>query len=212
MAVIVPTITTDDPHVYREQLERTAKFAPRIHIDLADGKFTPNKLIEINSVWLPESIAVDIHAMYKKPQDIVEKLSALKPSLIVFHAEAETDFLTMAEHIHRQGILFGVAILQDTPVSSIHKYLHELDHVLIFSGTLGSFGGQVDLDLLDKVKELKAVKLELEIGWDGGINALNAKDLVEGGVDVLNVGGFIQKSADPEAAYAKLQVVLNQSK
>ena len=30
------------------------------------------------------------------------------------------------------------------------------------------------------------------------------RQLAEGGVDVLNVGGFIQKSKDPEAAYATL--------
>ena len=33
----------------------------------------------------------------------------------------------------------------------------------------------------------------------------NAYSLVQGGVDVLNVGGAIQKSSDPHAMFTKLQ-------
>ncbi len=51
---------------------------------------------------------------------------------------------------------------------------------------------------------LRKLKPELEIGWDGGVNDTNAAILVQSGVDVLNVGGFIQKSKDPQAAYNKL--------
>ena len=50
------------------------------------------------------------------------------------------------------------------------------------------------------------------IGWDGGINADNVVELVRAGVEVLNVGGFIQHSSDPGAAYAKLEAVTNSKK
>ena len=33
--------------------------------------------------------------------------------------------------------------------------------------------------------------MDLEFGWDGGITDQNVAVLVNGGVDVLNVGGFI---------------------
>jgi ribulose-phosphate 3-epimerase len=65
------------------------------------------------------------------------------------------------------------------------------------------------LKLLNKVTELRKLKPELEIGWDGGINVDNAKQLSEGGVDVLNVGGAIQKAEDPKAAYDKLRLTAN---
>jgi pentose-5-phosphate-3-epimerase len=44
----------------------------------------------------------------------------------------------------------------------------------------------------------------LEIGWDGGINDRNISQLVFGGVDVLNVGGYIQNANNPERAYNSL--------
>jgi ribulose-phosphate 3-epimerase len=75
--------------------------------------------------------------------------------------------------------------------------------VLIFSGKLGHFGGHADLDLLDKVRQLKEIKPTLEIGWDGGVNDQNAAELAHGGIDVLNAGGYLH-GKDPAAAYAKL--------
>ncbi len=212
MAVIVPTVTTDDSHLYREQVERVVRFSPRIHIDLADGILSPNKLMGVTRAWLPEGVVVDVHLMFKFPTPVLIELMAMKPSMVIIHAEARASIRAVSELLKTQDICCGVAILQETQVEKISDDLKYIDHVLVFSGTLGSFGGQVDLNLLEKVKQLKAIKPELEIGWDGGINALNATDLVEGGVDVLNVGGFIQKSADPAAAYAKLQIAVQQSK
>jgi ribulose-phosphate 3-epimerase len=54
------------------------------------------------------------------------------------------------------------------------------------------------------VKQIKAIHPDVEIGWDGGVNDKNARSLADGGVDVLNAGGFIQKAEDPETAYQQL--------
>ena len=100
-------------------------------------------------------------------------------------------------------------IAQINPVSGkILSSLEKIDHVLIFSGDLGHFGGKADLTLLNKVKYLKDKKPSLEIGWDGGINDQNAQNLLDGGVDVLNVGGYIQRSGDPAHAYAILKGII----
>ncbi|MGI0133798.1 MAG: hypothetical protein ACREBW_02415, partial [Candidatus Micrarchaeaceae archaeon] len=85
-----------------------------------------------------------------------------------------------------------------------------IDHVLIFSGHLGHFGGSADTRLLAKVRELRSLKPSVEIGWDGGVNATNAAELAAGGVDVLNVGGFIQHAVNPVQAYSYLEDLVQQ--
>ena len=105
------------------------------------------------------------------------------------------------------GARFSIALLADTPVSKVRHEIHSFDHALIFSGNLGFHGGSADLSLLKKAKEIRQLDHEIEIGGDGGINADNAADLVHGGVTVLNVGGYVQKSDDPQAAYATLKEV-----
>ena len=97
-----------------------------------------------------------------------------------------------------------------TPVDKIKSALGNIDHVLVFSGNLGYQGGsEADVALLDKVKKLRELKPTLEIGWDGGVSDQNARQLAEGGVDVLNTGGFVHNAENPSDAYAKLKEVTN---
>lgn len=209
MAIICPTVTASNPHEYREQVERLTPFAERIHLDFMDGLFTKSKSIELSKVWLPHEhkIECDLHLMYMRPDLYVNEIKHIKPSLVVIHAEAQGDFMRFADKLHYSKIKVGVALLPQTPVKIISAALDEIDHVLIFSGDLGHFGGKANLALLKKATELKILKPELEIGWDGGINEHNVAHLIKSGIDVLNVGGYIQHSNDPASAYATLEAI-----
>ena len=208
MAAIAPTVTAYDPHEYRVQMERIAHFAERIHIDFMDGLFTPKRSIEVDQAWRPHSVQIDLHMMYDRPDLFFDQMMLLEPALVIIQAEAEGKFVPLAEKLHARGVKVGVALLQSTTVEDVKPALQHIDHAMIFSGDLGHFGGRVDLALLAKVKELKTIKPDIEIGWDGGVSDENARDLIAGGVDVLDVGGFIHKAKDPAFAYAKLEQAL----
>jgi ribulose-phosphate 3-epimerase len=139
----------------------------------------------------------------------LDQLVKLKPRLAVIHYEAEVNHAHFATHLREHGIKAGLAILQDTPVAAVNDLLVSFDHVLIFSGNLGHHGGQANLDLLEKVQQIRKNYPDIEIGWDGGINDQNAKQLVDAGIDVLNVGGFIQKADDPSERYQELMKVMS---
>ena len=205
MAVICPTIDAETEAQYREQCERIATFAHRLHIDVADGSMTPNKLVALKDVWWPQGMHADIHCMVRQPTALLPQLIHLEPKLVIFHAEAEGNYAACAEQLRRHGIRSGVALLPETPVELIVSSLSFIDHVLIFSGSLGHFGGTADMSLLEKVKQLHEHKPGLEIGWDGGVNADNAAQLVKAGVLVLNVGGAIHRATEPADAYATLK-------
>jgi ribulose-phosphate 3-epimerase len=206
MIDICPTITTNHSHTYREQMERITPFATRVHIDLADGVFTPNKLMPVDQVWWPGGMRADLHVMFQKPFDYLDILVALGPQLVIVHAEAEGDFLAFAKRLHHHGIEAGVALLPDTKPEIIKPGLEFIDHVLIFSGNLGYQGGsEANLALLDKVSAIKSLKPTIEVSWDGGVNDQNAAQLVQGGIEVLNVGSYIQKAPDAEKAYTTLR-------
>lgn len=208
MAVICPTVLAEEAHAYREQMERIAPFAKRLQIDLTDGIFAPSKTVSLNEIWWPDQVRADIHLMYKHPAKELELLIKLKPHLVIIHAEADVDLKAFAGSLHEHDIKAGLCLLKDTPVDSVREQLPDFDHLLVFSGTLGFFGGAADLGLLDKARQSKAIAPRIEIGWDGGVNDQNAKALATGGVDVLNVGGFIQKAENPGEAYAKLKSIV----
>lgn len=204
MVAICPTVTASEPHAYRAQVERIAPFSKRIHIDLMDGQFAPSVSPSLEQVWWPAELTADIHLMYQKPMDHIAQLIKLRPHMVVIHNEADVHHMHFAALLHREGIKVGLALLQDTPAEYAFQIMHSFDHVLVFSGNLGYHGGVADLGLLEKVQQIRRHYPEAEIGWDGGVNAKNARALAEGGVDVLNVGGTIHTAKDPGAAYAKL--------
>jgi ribulose-phosphate 3-epimerase len=210
MSRICPTVTANDLHEYREQLERVESFAERVHIDLMDGKLAPTKSPALSEIWLSEKLICDIHLMYQNPSDFTEELIALKPNLVIIHAETHSsnDLPLMATQLREAGIKFGLALLPQTSVESIKYLLPHCQAALVFAGKLGYHGGEADLSQLNKIKELKDEHRWLEIHWDGGVNGKNAKQIVEAGVDVLNVGGFIQKSENPKDSYLQLVALL----
>jgi ribulose-phosphate 3-epimerase len=205
---ICPTVTAFDAHEYRRQVELLETFAERIHIDLMDGQFAPHVSPDLSQVWWPKNLIADLHLMYKKPGDYLDQLIRLKPNLVIIHFEAEVDHQDFVGRLHEHGIKAGLALLQDTTVDQAAELIPLFDDVMVFSGNLGEHGGTADESLQNKVRQIKAQFPGTEISWDGGINDQNAVPLVEAGVSVLNVGGFIQKAGNPEEAYAILKTLV----
>lgn len=208
MSFVCPTVTAYDLHEYRAQIERVQPFAKRIHVDLMDGEFAPTKSPDIKKLWLPKDVVCDIHLMYKKPMEQLEELFKMQPDMVIVHAEADVDFVKFTDRLQEKNIKIGLALLPETTVESVHHLLHIFDQVLLFSGNLGHHGGQADLSLLSKINEIHEYLPLMEIAWDGGINTDNATQLVDAGVNVLNVGGFIQKSDTPQTSYNQLVSLL----
>jgi ribulose-phosphate 3-epimerase len=206
MAIICPTVTAFDEYDYNEQIKTLKIFATHIHIDLMDGQFAPTQSPDLDHIWWPPEFTVDIHLMYQRPMDHIDQLIKLKPRMVIIHNEADVHHMDFAARLHTAGIQAGLAVLHDTPIEWTEQIMHSFDHLLIFSGNLGYQGGSTaDLGCLDKVAYVKQHHPDAEIGWDGGINQLNAAILAGGGVDVLNVGGFIKNAEDPRSAYATLE-------
>lgn len=209
MPLISPTVLADDAHDYQVQMNKIVPFAKRIQIDLTDGVFAGSPTISLEQVWCPEGILMDLHLMYKNPADHMDAIIKLRPHMVIVHAEAEGNYIKLADRLHAADIKVGVALLPKTSTHLIKPSLQAIDHVLIFSGDLGKFGGIANLELLQKVKQLKEWKENLEFGWDGGVNDINAKQLASGGVDVLNVGGFIQNSPYPQDNFNLLNSLIS---
>ncbi len=203
MAIICPTVLAATPDEFSGQIKRVS-FAPRIQLDFMDGEFAPTKSIDLSEAWWPDNIKADLHLMYKRPADYLEIILKQKPNLVIIHAEAEVDLKDFAAKLHEAGIKAGLCILPETTVSSVADVLPDYEHLLIFGGKLGYFGGNADLSQAGKGAEAKQINPNIEIGWDGGANDQNARELVDKGIEVINVGGFIQKADNPEAAYQKL--------
>ena len=209
MSEIVPTILAETVEEYKASVERLQPFARRVHVDISDGEFAPNFLLGETQLYWPDEWQVDIHAMVARPSEHLAALIALKPSLIIIHAEIQEDRAVIINQIKAAGIKAGIALLRTTVPSTLADIIQLADHVMIFSGELGKYGGTASLMQLEKVRLVKAINPAAEIGWDGGITIENAYTLAQGNVTVLNTGSAISKADDPSVVFAVLTKEIN---
>lgn len=208
MPVICPTITAADPHSYREQVAKVEEFAKRLHIDLADGTLAPTKLMGAAQIYWPEDAIADIHMMYKRPRDFIETVISLKPNMVIVQAESEGDMRGLILELQSMGIKAGIALLPDTKVDDVADLISAADHVLLFAGKLGYQGGKADMSVTKKIPDIKAINPTTELGWDGGITSENVPLLIQQGVEVLNVGSYLQQADFPADVYKELTGLL----
>lgn len=216
MTVIAPTITTSDTAVYQQKLEDFLAFAERIQIDITDGELAPSQTINLNQLYWPKpderQAKIDLHLMLMRPIQWLDQIVSLSPDKVILHAESDeaaANLPRIFEHLRRFGIEVGVALLPNTQPGEAKNLLEISDTVLIFGGHLGYQGGVADLSQLNKIPIIKAINPRATIEWDGGASLDNIANLVEAGVDQVNVGSAISGQSNVKAAYDELLAKLS---
>ena len=208
MSIICPTILARNLSEYNVALEKIEDFAQRIQLDFTDGDFAPSRTINLIEAHWPAHVHADFHVMHRDPLKEIETLISQHPHLVIVHAESD-HAKEVIDELNAVRIKTGIAILPETSVESVEPLLDLVSHVLIFGGHLGYYGGEADLTQLKKVEEIRDLKPDIEIGWDGGANDKTVELLADGGIDVINVGSYINSAPDPEVAYRKLLDIVN---
>ena len=201
---IVPAILANSKQDFKVQVERINTFTRRVQIDIVDGLFAPNKTLDVTNIWWPKGWETDLHMMVARPSEHLETIFKLNPSLCIFHAEAQEDLLPIFEALKQHDIKTGVALLPGTFPGAVQRYIEAADHVMIFAGQIGVQGSRADLLQTEKVSLIRAIKTDVEIGWDGGANMTNVRTLAHSDVDVINVGSAISQAPDPAAMFKAL--------
>ncbi len=204
MPVVVPTITTDNPSTFQTNLTNFSQFSKRIQVDVSDGTFAPTNTVPLTNMTFPEGATIDLHLMMVRPSEHLQTILSLKPSLCIVHAEVDDNLDQFFASLHSAGIKTGLALIKTTFPGRVQNLLTSVDHAMIFAGALGRQGGAIDMMQTEKVPLIRAIKPEIEIGWDGGINLSNIRALAHADIDVLNVGSAITSAADPAAMYQSL--------
>lgn len=173
-----------------------------LHLDVMDGSFVPNisfgmPIIKSIKDNVNNDFILDTHLMIVNPDKYIEDFKNIGCNIITIHKEACDDYLSTLNHIKDMGVLAGISINPDTPVSEIDNALQVADLILIMSVNPG-FGGQKFIDsslqkieYLNNKKKLNNYKYLIEV--DGGINNMNIKNVTDTGCDLIVAGSSIFK-------------------
>ena len=162
MATIVPTITTADINEFNANLENFKTFTKRVQIDMSDGTFTPTQMVPLANMTLPPDLKIDLHMMTAKPSQYLQNILALKPSMVIMHAEVDDDLPGVIQQLRAANIRVGIALLKGTFPRRVQALINSVDHVMIFAGTLGAQGGAIDMLQIEKIPLIKAIKPDLD--------------------------------------------------
>lgn len=176
-----------------------------IHVDVMDGHFVPNLTFGMPIIDSINSISkkpLDIHLMISKPERYIHDFLKYNTKVLTVHLEASKHLHRTIQEIKSHGIMAGVAINPHTDVNHLNEIISDIDVVCLMSVNPGFSGQNFISNSINKVKNLKnniiANKSDCKIQVDGGVNAKNAKELIENGADILVAGNYIFKSENPK--------------
>lgn len=188
-----------------------------IHFDIMDGNFVPAITFGpkiIKPLRTLTKIIFDTHLMILNPAKYADLFMDAGSDIITVHLEAVKDMKSMIKQVKDRGKKIGVSIKPNTPAKKLHKYIDQLDLVLVMSVEPG-FGGQKFMEpMLKKVIDFRNIidknHLNCLIEIDGGINKSNAHLACQAGVDIVVAGSAIFGSSNPTKAIKELRASFKQ--
>ncbi len=206
---LAPSILSFDPSRYRDAVaELVATDVEWIHFDVMDGQFVPPITFGaelIRSVRSLGATPFEAHLMTREPEKHFEAFTAAGCQRIIFHAEATVHAHRLVTMLREKGVQAGVAINPATSVEAIRPILDHLDLALVMTVNPG-WGGQALIpSCLDKVRELRQLRPDLEIEVDGGIDGRSIRTAAEAGANVFVAGNYLARSASIAEGVASLK-------
>lgn len=210
--ILAPSILSADFARLAEQIAEARRGgAGMVHVDVMDGHFVPNITIGppvVKDLRQATDLPLDCHLMIENADRWVDAFVDAGAQWISVHVEALPHLQRTVAHLHERGAKAGVALNPSTPLSVLEEILAELDYVVVMSVNPGFSGQSFIPGSLDKVRRLRvqvqARGLATRIEVDGGVDASNARALVEAGADILVAGNAVYGQGNAEAAARRL--------
>lgn len=207
MPEITPAINVETFEELKKQIQAVEPYTKWVHIDVADGTFTPNSIWhsapDLNTLETP--LNIEVHLMIS---DIDKRFADwLLPNVkrLIIHLEAAHDPFFVVQKIKEAGKEAGIAILPETDWKEARPFWNRVDSILLLAVSPGFAGQKIHPNTVDKISELHTACPSCIIGVDGGVNINNAKDLTEAGANRLVAASAIFGKDDIKKAIENLK-------
>jgi ribulose-phosphate 3-epimerase len=209
---IIPAILTDSAAELEKMLRLCETFTRYVQIDIMDGQFVPSRSIGWQDiVRVKPSLEWEAHLMVAQPQNELAHYKQAGAFRAIVHYEIASEPEKVIAAGKRLGLQIGLAVTPETPVSKILPLSDQLDSLLFMSVHPGYYGAKYLPEVVDKVREFRAARPDLEIAMDGGIKEANILDVARAGVNGICVGSGIFLQPDPAASFGRLQALVDRS-
>jgi len=212
---IIPAINAKTFEEVKGKISKVKEFLPEgswIHIDVADGKFSPNKIwgnpeelkALIKSDSALQKLNFEIHLMIINPELAIGGWVGAGAKRIIAHEEALSDPEVIKDQCAIKDCEAMIAINPETPVENLEKYFDDFKYFQILAVKPGWAGQKFDERVINKIKSLKDKNKNAKIEIDGGLNPETARAAKDAGADIFVSASYILSGDDLARNYQNL--------
>ena len=211
--IVIPAINETDFEEIKKKIKAAEELgAGWVHLDVADGKFTKNKLWNnpkdletLRTTAYDLRTNLEVHLMVQNPDEVLDSWLDAKVKRVIVHSESVQDLDVMKMKCVAFGVELFLAIKPDMPVERLFSYEGVTDGFLILAVNPGLAGQKFQESQLKKIRTLRQKFPNAKIEVDGGVSADNAKAIKSAGADILVSASAIWDSENPKETYKNLQ-------
>jgi len=208
--MIIPAILESNVNEFNARFVKLIQLAKVIQIDFMDGKFVPEKSIELKDIPSLKNLpnVFEAHLMVKDPENIIPELARKGFKRIIFHYEATKNHELVRSLIEANKMQPIIAFKPGTPLSKILEVLPDYHEALFLFVTPGAQGRSFHSEVIRTVASVRKTFPLLVIEADGHETPGTIPKLVKAGVTNFAVGSYIKNASNPKKAIAFLEKTL----
>lgn len=192
---IVPAVIAKTQNELDEIFDKISNHASLVQLDVMDGKFVPNSSLDFDFKLPEKNYQFEAHLMIESPMQWVEE-NGEKVDTVIAHFEAVNDPDAIIVSIKNKGKKAAFALNPETEIHQIKDYLLAIDQVLVMTVHPGFYGSRFLPEMLDKIRELRDLRPNLDIEVDGGIKPETIGMVDEAGANMFVSGSYLIRSVD----------------
>jgi ribulose-phosphate 3-epimerase len=205
---IIPAIIAKGQDELNDKLSKVEGFVDLVQLDIMDNKFVPNTSLFFDFTLPKMNCKFEAHLMVQNPTDWIEK-NGDKVDTILVHFESDYNLEELVEVVKKQKKRFGIVLNPETSIEKISSYIDNLDQILIMTVNPGFYGSPFLPEMLEKIKDLRKRKTNLDIEVDGGITDKTIGLVDSAGANMFVSGSYIVKSENVSEAIDNLKKIIN---
>ena len=190
-----------------DELERIRPYADLLHVDVADGHFAPSFLLFpdlVARVRAASDVPMHVHLMVADSilASQIDQFAAAGADVITVHAECASVASDALGHIKRRGVLAGLALKVETPVSELAPYIDQIHFLTLLGTAIGVKGKGLHESAPGRLKEAcdlvhrVAPEHRVIVVADGGIRHETVPLLRAAGAQAVVLGSLVFGDAD----------------
>ncbi len=201
MITISASLLAADQDNLLQEVESLPASITSLHLDIEDGIQVSNFGLSLKSIGdLPQLWPKEVHLMVVHPEQFIASLQDLNVTCFFVNVSAWGKRMTWK--VSSKNI--GLVINPSDDIESSSQNIQEANHILVMGVVPGKSGQAMLPGTLARVQAVKTLNPTARITVDGGVNAQNAPELIQSGVNQLVVGSYLFNSIDKKKAVEDL--------